>query len=59
MKDDSYKCPNCASYASRIRRRFIDRIISVLVPVNRYKCHYCQWHGNVSKHHLTNLKAAE
>jgi transposase-like protein len=58
MRDDFYMCPQCASYARRIRKRFLDRMISVVMPVNRYKCQSCHWHGNVSKHRLTKLNAA-
>lgn len=58
MKDVFYMCPQCASYARRIRRRFLDRMISLVIPVSRYKCQCCHWQGNVSKHHLTKFNAA-
>lgn len=49
MRINTWKCPNCACYATRIHRRLIDRALSMLIPVHRYKCHnyLCQWQGNV------------
>ena len=38
-------CPKCNSRLYRIRRRFSDRIISWIVAVQRYYCHYCEWEG--------------
>ena len=54
MVDYFCKCPLCAGYATRIRRRRIDRFISLFKPVYRYRCqnYYCQWQGNIRKQHL-------
>ncbi len=40
-------CPRCTSKMERIRRRFLDRVASLVVPVRRYRCpHFsCQWEG--------------
>jgi hypothetical protein len=42
-------CPQCDSRTYRISRRFIDRVISVILPVRRYQCeeHGCRWQGNL------------
>jgi hypothetical protein len=42
-------CPRCNASAIRIPRRFIDRVISVVHPVHRYRCHsfICSWEGNL------------
>ena len=42
-------CPRCAGNLIRIRRRTIDRLLSVVMPVHRYECpHYCcGWKGNI------------
>lgn len=52
MVDNFCKCPSCGGYATRIRRRFIDRVISMLKPVYRYRCqnYHCQWAGNINQH---------
>ena len=40
-------CPRCGGVAHRIRRELLDRVISVLVPVARYRCPWigCNWEG--------------
>lgn len=40
-------CPRCNGKMERIRRRFLDRVASLVVPVRRYRCpHFsCQWEG--------------
>ncbi|MFZ5511404.1 MAG: hypothetical protein ACOZCP_15270 [Pseudomonadota bacterium] len=45
------KCPVCGGPVLRIRRRLVDRIISLLRPVARYRCQSarCQWEGNLPK----------
>lgn len=44
-----YVCPRCKGSVVRTRRRLIDRLISVIVPVYRYRCVAlgCQWRGNM------------
>jgi uncharacterized integral membrane protein len=40
-------CPRCGSDLHRIKRRRVDRWLSLYVPVRRYQCrdHDCQWQG--------------
>lgn len=42
-------CPQCGGHLIRIARRPIDRWLSRLVAVQRYRCEgfSCQWEGNV------------
>ena len=44
-------CPRCNGPVYRVRRRFVDRLISLVVPVRRYHCHsmdpMCDWEGNL------------
>ena len=42
-------CPKCDCRAFRITRRFIDRVVSVVLPVRRYQCESpdCRWEGNI------------
>jgi hypothetical protein len=42
-------CPRCGGPISRIPRRFVDRIISMVRPVQRFRCRSftCQWIGNI------------
>jgi len=42
-------CPECHSSLDRIRRRFVDRLLSLVYPVHRYHCRsfVCNWEGNL------------
>src|SRR5947208_1554149 len=42
-------CPECHSSLNRIRRRFVDRLVSLFYPVHRYHCRsfVCNWEGNL------------
>lgn len=44
------ECPQCGTAAYRIRRRPIDRALSVLSPRWRYRCTLlgCGWEGNLA-----------
>ena len=44
-------CPHCGHPLRRIRRRLVDRLLSVAYPVRRYQCQRvrCGWEGNL--HH--------
>ena len=54
MIDNYCICPVCDGYATRTRRRVIDRIVSVFMPVTRYRCHndHCRWQGNIHSQHF-------
>ncbi|MDE2567123.1 MAG: hypothetical protein KGL50_15180 [Burkholderiales bacterium] len=43
-------CPRCAGALRRIRRRWFDRLLGRLRPVNRYRCRdiRCGWTGNLA-----------
>jgi hypothetical protein len=49
MRPGSPVCPECHSSLNRIRRRFIDRVLSFFYPVHRYHCRsfVCNWEGNL------------
>jgi len=40
-------CPRCGGGLQRVHRRFFDRVISIFVPVRRYRCpnRGCGWMG--------------
>lgn len=42
-------CPLCNSSTNRISRRFIDLLLSIFIPVRRYRCRAmrCNWEGNL------------
>jgi hypothetical protein len=46
------KCPQCNGSVVRVRRRFIDRLMSLITPMHRYRCGLngwgCDWKGNLS-----------
>ena len=44
-------CPRCGGEVVRISRRLIDRVVSLVRPVQRYRCtaSQCQWAGNLSR----------
>jgi hypothetical protein len=48
-------CPNCGAGADRVRRRTRDRLVSLIIPVRRYRCSMkgwdCAWEGNLRKHY--------
>jgi len=49
------KCPRCGSGLHRVHRYWPDRVLSIYVPVRRYRCknHDCGWHGlrvRISRH---------
>jgi len=39
----------------RVKRRLVDRLVSVFAPVQRFRCPEldCQWEGNLSSKHLS------
>ena len=36
-------CPHCGDQASRVQRTWGDRIVSLIKPVKRYRCDFCDW----------------
>jgi hypothetical protein len=44
------ECPCCYSRAYRVRRRSIDRVVSLILPRHRYRCGSigCGWEGNLA-----------
>ena len=44
-------CPICHGPVDRVRRRFVDRLISFFKPIHRYRCRSkgwgCDWEGNL------------
>jgi hypothetical protein len=45
----SNTCPLCKGPLIRVRRRFVDRLMSLVRPVSRYRCSIgCDWEGNLS-----------
>lgn len=53
--DDLYRsahrhaCPRCKGSVYRVPRRFVDLLLSTLMPVHRYRCDEmgCTWEGNL------------
>lgn len=43
------QCPHCGSDLDRVRRRLIDRFLSVFVSLQRYRCRSftCRWEGTL------------
>ena len=44
-----YNCPECGGPLSRVPRRLVDRVLSLVRPVQRYRCRNfaCRWVGNI------------
>ena len=42
-------CPRCKASVFRISRRFVDLLVSLVVPIRRYRCisMACSWEGNL------------
>ncbi|CAN5449359.1 hypothetical protein BH10PSE16_BH10PSE16_43090 [soil metagenome] len=36
-------CPQCGDTATRVKRRLRDRLVSLIKPVKRYRCDFCNW----------------
>jgi len=52
-------CPMCAEgYLIRVRRRVVDRLLSLFVLVHRYRCpcFSCQWEGNLRVHNRAEFR---
>ena len=50
------RCPKCGGGIHRIHRTAVDRLVSLYVPVRRYRCESeaCRWRGlRVGKHQLS------
>jgi hypothetical protein len=50
-ENNRIRCPQCGgSDVERIRRRFIDRLISLISLQRRFRCRSidCEWEGNLS-----------
>jgi len=45
------KCPLCGVALLRMPRRPVDRLVSLVRPVSRYRCMavQCQWEGNLRR----------
>jgi hypothetical protein len=43
------RCPECGDILIRIPRRGVDRVLSLFVPVHRFRCpnFLCVWEGNL------------
>jgi hypothetical protein len=46
-------CPRCQRRTDRVSRRWFDRVLSVFVPVVRYRCasEGCGWEGLLMRRH--------
>lgn len=44
-------CPCCEGHLYRVPRRVVDVLLSILLPVHRYRCRSeaCGWEGNLRK----------
>lgn len=48
---NKHVCPRCKGPVDRVRRRFFDRLVSLVRPVRRYRCRAkgwdCDWEGTL------------
>ncbi|HZY43194.1 MAG TPA: hypothetical protein VFF70_00460 [Anaerolineae bacterium] len=42
---DAQPCPRCGSRVHRVHRQPLDRLISIVLPRQRYRCAQCGWTG--------------
>jgi hypothetical protein len=57
-RDETQCCPRCGGSAIRIKRRSVDRLVSVLFgTVHRYHCEQfgCSWEGNLKVNPMPRL----
>ncbi len=38
-------CPQCGSPTYRVHRTIADRLLSLVMPLYRYRCNNCSWSG--------------
>jgi hypothetical protein len=52
-------CPRCGDGLNRVRRRYIDVLISRFIAVRRYRCSsmLCMWEGNLRDRSLARARA--
>jgi hypothetical protein len=52
-------CPRCQRRTDRVARRWYDRILSLFMPVVRYRCASagCGWEGLLMRRHRVRLRA--
>jgi len=48
-------CPRCKASVFRISRRFIDLLVSLVMPIRRYRCisMACNWEGNLREKRMS------
>lgn len=48
LHSSGFTCPRCNASVFRVSRRFVDLLVSVFLPVRRYRCisMECNWEGN-------------
>jgi hypothetical protein len=53
-------CPCCRGNLIRIWRRPSDRLLSMFIPLHRYRCdaHDCRWEGNIRRSRTGRVSAA-
>jgi len=51
-------CPRCQDVVTRVKRRYVDRLMSIAIRVHRYQCMspVCGWRGNMLVHHQKGCK---
>jgi len=49
LNGNTRRCPLCHGTMNRIPRRFVDLVLSMFIPVRRYRCRSfdCDWEGNL------------
>ena len=47
MASKNILCLRCDEPATRVKRRLIDRLVSLFKPVKRYRCDYCDWEATI------------
>ena len=54
-------CPRCNAAIFRVSRRLIDLLVSVFVPLRRYRCRSmnCGWEGNFRNKRLDSLDSGQ
>lgn len=48
MFSTTISCPCCRKFAHRIKRKMVNRLVSLFKPVRRYHCNSCDWEGAIT-----------
>ena len=56
MFSTTISCPCCHNFTHRIKRKMVNRLMSLFKPVRRYHCNFFDWEGAITLDAAVQLK---